>query len=383
MTVIKGTITDATGQPLAGATITFTALQNTAEMLRSVATYITTERGEYEFTVTPGVYSVSLAQNGTNGYALGAVHIYDDSPDGTLNSFLNAKNLDTRPEALRQFEALVQQSKDNAEKAAQVLENAINASIKGQKGDQGEQGPPGLRGLPGVPGLPGNDGAPGEPGPPGPPGKDGEPGEPGKDGSSAYEIWKAQQPVDSDTSMPAYMEFQSGKKGDTGLSAYDIWKSQQPVSADTSPDAYIAFQEGKKGDSAYDIWRSQRKLDEDSSLAAYITFQEGKVGDGITTVKTDGITLKGDGVNTPLAMNISTSDYPGVGDYVIACDMGNIDYQFFGYKVSGYQLRQTALSFSDDGKAYAVKHGYLTYIGTFIGTGYFYTNNVGLFRRIA
>lgn len=71
MTVIKGTITDATGQPLAGATITFTALQNTVGMLRSVATYITTVRGEYEFTVTPGVYSVSLAQNGTNGYALG------------------------------------------------------------------------------------------------------------------------------------------------------------------------------------------------------------------------------------------------------------------------------------------------------------------------
>ncbi|EMK4206526.1 prophage tail fiber N-terminal domain-containing protein [Salmonella enterica] len=101
MTVIKGTITDATGQPLAGATITFTALQNTVGMLRSVATYITTVRGEYEFTVTPGVYSVSLAQNGTNGYALGSVHIYDDSPDGTLNSFLNAKNTDMRPEALR------------------------------------------------------------------------------------------------------------------------------------------------------------------------------------------------------------------------------------------------------------------------------------------
>ncbi|EFV5530770.1 hypothetical protein H3O08_003229 [Salmonella enterica] len=145
MTVIKGTMTDATGQPLTGATITFTALQNTTGMLRSVATYITTVRGEYEFTVTPGVYSVSLAQNGTNGYALGSVHIYDDSPDGTLNSFLNAKNTDTRPEALRQFETLAQQAQDNARKAAQVLEEAINASIKGQKGDQGEQG---RRGFP-------------------------------------------------------------------------------------------------------------------------------------------------------------------------------------------------------------------------------------------
>lgn len=164
MTVIKGTITDATGQPLAGATITFTALQNTTGMLRSVATYITTVRGEYEFTVTPGVYSVSLAQNGTNGYALGSVHIYDDSPDGSLNTFLNAKNIDTRPEALRQFEALAQQSKDNAEKAAQVLEEAINASIKGQKGDQGEQGPQGLPGPAGPPGPKGDKGDSGDSG---------------------------------------------------------------------------------------------------------------------------------------------------------------------------------------------------------------------------
>lgn len=324
MTVIKGTITDATGQPLAGATITFTALQNTVGMLKSVSTYITTVRGEYEFTVTPGVYSVSLAQNGTNGYALGAVHIYDDSPDGTLNSFLNAKNTDTRPEALRQFEALAQLTQDNASKAAQVLEDAINASIKGEKGDTGEQGPQGI------------------PGPAGPPGPKGDKGDAGLQG------------LKGDTGL-------KGEKGDTGPSAYDIWKSQQPDGTDTSTVAYLAFQEGKKGDKG----------------------DKGDTGDGITTVKTDGITLKGDGVVTPLAMNISASGYPGVGDYVIAWDMGKPDYQFFGYKVPGSQLRQTALSFGDNGTAYASKHTYLTFSGTFIGTGYFYTNNVGLFRRVA
>ncbi|EBS4015646.1 hypothetical protein DRU50_13285 [Salmonella enterica subsp. enterica serovar Mikawasima] len=324
VTVIKGTITDATGQPLVGATITFTALQNTVGMLRSVATYITTVRGEYEFTVTPGVYSVSLAQNGTNGYALGAVHIYDDSPDGTLNSFLNAKNTDTRPEALRQFEALAQLTQDNASKAAQVLEDAINASIKGEKGDTGEQGPQGI------------------PGPAGPPGPKGDKGDAGYRG------------LKGDTGL-------KGEKGDTGPSAYDIWKSQQPDGTDTSTVAYLAFQEGKKGDKG----------------------DKGDTGDGITTVKTDGITLKGDGVVTPLAMNISASGYPGVGDYVIAWDMGNPEYNFFGYKVPGSQLRQTALSFGDNGTAYASKHTYLTFSGTFIGTGYFYTNNVGLFRRVA
>lgn len=324
MTVIKGTITDVTGQPLAGATITFTALQNTVGMLKSVSTYITTVRGEYEFTVTPGVYSVSLAQNGTNGYALGAVHIYDDSPDGTLNSFLNAKNTDTRPEALRQFEALAQLTQDNASKAAQVLEDAINASIKGEKGDTGEQGPQGI------------------PGPAGPPGPKGDKGDAGLQG------------LKGDTGL-------KGEKGDIGPSAYDIWKSQQPDGTDTSTVAYLAFQEGKKGDKG----------------------DKGDTGDGITTVKTDGITLKGDGVTTPLAMNITDYGNPGVGDYVIAWDMGKTDYQFFGYKVPGSQLRQTALYFGDNGTASASKHTWMTFPGTFIGTGYFYTNNVGLFRRVA
>ncbi|EGJ5617758.1 hypothetical protein INA12_002594 [Salmonella enterica] len=320
MTVIKGTITDATGQPLAGATITFTALQNTVGMLRSVATYITTVRGEYEFTVTPGVYSVSLAQNGTNGYALGSVHIYDDSPNGTLNSFLNAKNIDTRPEALRQFETLAQQAQDNASKAAQVLEEAINASIKGQKGDQGEQGPQGI------------------PGPVGPAGPKGDKGDTGPQGVQGPKGDTGPQGMKGDTGA-------TGPKGDTGL---------QGLKGDTG----ATGPQGPKGD-------------------------KGDAGDGITTVKTDGITLKGDGVTTPLAMNISTSGYPGVGDYVIAWDMGNPDYQFFGYKVPGSQLRQTALSFGDDGAAYASKHTYMTFLGVFIGTGYFFTSNVGLFRRVA
>ncbi|HAF6260760.1 TPA: hypothetical protein G9F11_003401 [Salmonella enterica] len=256
MTVIKGTITDATGQPLAGATITFTALQNTAEMLRSVATYITTERGEYEFTVTPGVYSVSLAQNGTNGYALGAVHIYDDSPDGTLNSFLNAKNTDTRPEALRQFETLAQQTQDNASKAAQVLEDAINASIKGEKGDTGEQGPQGI------------------PGPVGPAGPKGDKGDTGPQGI---------QGPKGDTGVTGPQGLQ-GLKGDTGL--------QGPAGpkGDTGP-------QGPKGD-------------------------KGDPGDsGLSTVKTDGTTITGDGKGTPLSL--ARPEPYAVGTYTLCTFNGS------------------------------------------------------------
>lgn len=284
MTVIKGTITDATGQPLAGATITFTALQNTAGMLKSVATYITTVRGEYEFTVTPGVYSVSLAQNGTNGYALGAVHIYDDSPDGTLNSFLNAKNTDTRPEALRQFEALAQQTKADADKAAQVLEDAINASIRGEKGDTGEQGPQGVQGPPGPQGEKGDKGDDGPQGIPGPKGDTG----------------------------PQGLKGDKGDKGDPGPSAYDVWRSQQPDGTDTSTTAYLAFQEGKKGDPG----------------------ANGK--DGITTVKTDGKTLTGDGNATPLALG--PAEPFCVGSYISASLTGNLLYRDVPGIIKGTEL---------------------------------------------
>ncbi|EJO0242737.1 prophage tail fiber N-terminal domain-containing protein, partial [Salmonella enterica] len=124
MTVIKGKITTATGDPVSRATIALTALQTTSSMLRSITTCVTTTQGEYDFTVTPGVYSVRLSQNGTGGFELGSVHIYDDSPDGTLNSFLNAKNSDTRPEALRQFDALVQRAETAADTSGSGADSA-------------------------------------------------------------------------------------------------------------------------------------------------------------------------------------------------------------------------------------------------------------------
>ncbi|EBS7468623.1 carboxypeptidase regulatory-like domain-containing protein, partial [Salmonella enterica] len=75
VTVIKGKITTATGDPVSRATIALTALQTTSSMLRGITTCVTTTHGEYDFTVTPGVYSVRLSQNGTGGFELGSVHI--------------------------------------------------------------------------------------------------------------------------------------------------------------------------------------------------------------------------------------------------------------------------------------------------------------------
>ena len=320
MANIQGIIVHADGSPVIDAKITLTAKQTSRCILDNIVTTIETDNGAYAFSILPGIYSVALSIPHRYDEELGIIQVYKDSPDGTLNDYLVTAKTDLTPEALRQYEMLAQQAQSNAEKAAQVLEDAINASIKGEKGDIGEQGP---QGIPGPVGLTGPKGDKGDTGPQGIPGPKGDTGPQGLKGDTGA----------------------TGPKGDTGL---------QGLKGDTG----VTGPQGPKGD-------------------------KGDTGDGITTVKTDGITLKGDGVTTPLAMNISTSDYPGVGDYVIAWDMGNPDYQFFGYKVPGSQLRQTALAFGDNGTAYASKHTYLTFMGAFIGTGYFFTNNVGLFRRVA
>ncbi|EAA6342650.1 hypothetical protein DRE41_24990, partial [Salmonella enterica subsp. enterica] len=226
MTVIKGIITDATGQPLAGATITFTALQNTVGMLRSVATYITTVRGEYEFTVTPGVYSVSLAQNGTNGYALGTIHIYDDSPDGTLNSFLNAKNTDTRPEALRQYELLSQQAAGAAATSdAQAKTATAAAKVAEQyatevRGSAGKVADAEKR----IAGY----------------------ADTATQNAGAAMRAAAQADESRSGAQQALEEARQIAKT-PGPSAYDVWVSQQPAGSDTSMQAWLSYQKGKDG----------------------------------------------------------------------------------------------------------------------------------------
>ncbi|HFW3111330.1 TPA: hypothetical protein ACIBOF_004426 [Salmonella enterica subsp. diarizonae serovar 61:r:-] len=42
----------------------------------------------------------------------------------------------------------------------------------------------------------------------------------------------------------------------------------------------------------------------------------GGTGGGLSSVKTDGVTVLGDGVNTPLAASM---EYLGIGDYLFAC----------------------------------------------------------------
>ncbi|EOU5717506.1 prophage tail fiber N-terminal domain-containing protein, partial [Escherichia coli] len=119
MPQLKGVIKTPTGEPLGGATITLTSLHNRAGILKSVFSHVTTQNGEYDFPVLPGVYSVRLTQSTQRLSEIGVIRVYEDSTDGSLNDFLGATDIDLRPEALKKFEELAQQAQQSAEKAGE------------------------------------------------------------------------------------------------------------------------------------------------------------------------------------------------------------------------------------------------------------------------
>ncbi|EMS0101039.1 prophage tail fiber N-terminal domain-containing protein [Escherichia coli] len=124
MPQLKGVIKTPTGEPLGGATITLTSLHNRAGILKGVFSHVTTQSGEYDFPVLPGVYSVRLTQSAQRLSEIGVIRVYEDSTDGSLNDFLGATDIDLRPEALKKFGELAQQAQQSAEAAAESEQQA-------------------------------------------------------------------------------------------------------------------------------------------------------------------------------------------------------------------------------------------------------------------
>ncbi|ELR7143603.1 prophage tail fiber N-terminal domain-containing protein [Escherichia coli] len=133
MPQLKGVIKTPTGEPLGGATITLTSLHNRAGILKSVFSHVTTQNGEYDFPVLPGVYSVRLTQSTQRLSEIGVIRVYEDSTDGSLNDFLGATDIDLRPEALKKFEELAQQAQQSAETAAESEQQAAQHVTDAQK----------------------------------------------------------------------------------------------------------------------------------------------------------------------------------------------------------------------------------------------------------
>ncbi|HBH4253134.1 TPA: prophage tail fiber N-terminal domain-containing protein, partial [Escherichia coli] len=112
---------DGAGKPIQNCTIQLKAKRNsTTVLVNTVASENPDEAGRYSMDVEYGQYSVTLLVEGFPPSHAGTITVYEGSRPGTLNDFLGAMTEDdVMPEALRRFEAMVEEAARNAEAASQ------------------------------------------------------------------------------------------------------------------------------------------------------------------------------------------------------------------------------------------------------------------------
>ncbi|CAM7156097.1 TPA: prophage tail fiber N-terminal domain-containing protein [Escherichia coli] len=118
---ISGVLKDGAGKPIQNCTIQLKAKRNsTTVLVNTVASENPDEAGRYSMDVEYGQYSVTLLVEGFPPSHAGTITVYEGSRPGTLNDFLGAMTEDdVMPEALRRFEAMVEEAAHNAEAASQ------------------------------------------------------------------------------------------------------------------------------------------------------------------------------------------------------------------------------------------------------------------------
>ncbi len=118
---ISGVLKDGTGKPVQNCTIQLKAKRNsTTVVVNTLASENPDEAGRYSMDVEYGQYSVILLVEGFPPSHAGTITVYEGSRPGTLNDFLGAMTEDdVMPEALRRFEAMVEEAAHNAEAASQ------------------------------------------------------------------------------------------------------------------------------------------------------------------------------------------------------------------------------------------------------------------------
>ena len=118
---ISGVLKDGAGKPIQNCTIQLKAKRNsTTVLVNTVASENPDEAGRYSMDVEHGQYSVILLVEGFPPSHAGTITVYEGSRPGTLNDFLGAMTEeDVMPEALRRFEAMVEEAARNAEAASQ------------------------------------------------------------------------------------------------------------------------------------------------------------------------------------------------------------------------------------------------------------------------
>ncbi|EIJ8758149.1 prophage tail fiber N-terminal domain-containing protein [Salmonella enterica] len=128
--LISGVLKDGAGTPVQNCTIQLKACRtSTTVVVNTVASENPDDAGRYSMDVEQGQYAVTLLVEGYPPSHAGVITVYDDSKPGTLNDFLGAMTEDdVRPEALRRFEAMVEEVARQAAESATAAVNAAGAA---------------------------------------------------------------------------------------------------------------------------------------------------------------------------------------------------------------------------------------------------------------
>ena len=132
--LICGVLKDGAGKPVQDCIIQLNAKKTSATVVVEVmSSSVTDANGHYSIEAEPGYYSVSLVREGFPPVLAGDIYVAPTDVPDTLNAFLDApKDADLRPEALRRFEAMVE------EVACQASEASRNATAAGQASEQAQ-----------------------------------------------------------------------------------------------------------------------------------------------------------------------------------------------------------------------------------------------------
>ncbi|EJJ0395467.1 carboxypeptidase regulatory-like domain-containing protein, partial [Salmonella enterica] len=189
MTVLQGTLTSPPGEPLPATSLILTETDS-----KQTITLTTGADAHYYADVPPGTWRVSILPPGGTPEALcGVMAISDNTPDSTLDALMNhllPSTLDIT--VLSYMRGLV----GEAEKAAEAANSTVIKNITEMEKSASESADRAAKTLTEIQKVVSETGSiPGE---------------------SAYDIWKSQQPAETDTSMTAYLAYQKGKDGAPG-----------------------------------------------------------------------------------------------------------------------------------------------------------------------
>ncbi|EJC4103046.1 carboxypeptidase regulatory-like domain-containing protein [Salmonella enterica] len=166
------------GVALAFCDITLSLIDDSA-----VVTATTTGNGDYSLAVLPGTWRVTLHPQNEIPQNIGLIEVNNSTSSQSLDTLLRHLTPDTIDAGtLSFFYGLV----DRAERVSGGMDDLL-AKAKGSAdtaGEWAEKAGEALKAAQEIAKTP---------------------------GPSAYDVWKAQQPADADTSMTAYLAFQEGK----------------------------------------------------------------------------------------------------------------------------------------------------------------------------